>query len=459
VKVAFAASEAIPYAKTGGLADVIGTLPQRLIEQGIDVAVFLPRYKGITCGSPVLTLSIRMKDVHKVTVYKEEHFFFIDYPAFYDRDGLYGTPHGDHPDNCERFTLFCKAVCAVCEKTDFDLIHCHDWQTGLIPLLLRDQKSPVKSVFTIHNLGYQGRFPRENLNLLGLSGSYFTPEGVEYYGDINFLKAGIVYSDMVTTVSENYAREIQTPELGFGLDGILHTRRDRLVGIINGIDYAEWDPAHYPHLYAPFTDQIGKHKNKSHLLHMCGLQEGMPVIGMVSRIASQKGFDILMKGFDDIMEQDVVLVILGLGDEAYHRKLMKYEQLFPRRVSVHLKFDNELAHRIYAGSDFFLMPSFYEPCGLGQLISLRYGTVPIVRFTGGLKDTIAEYDQKTGQGNGFGFTSYTSKELIAAIHRALLAYEDEQRFSLLSQKCMTLKYSWTESAKKYRKLYETLLAG
>ncbi|MBN2620345.1 glycogen synthase GlgA [candidate division WOR-3 bacterium] len=457
MKVAFAASEAVPYAKTGGLADVIGTLPQHLIAQGIEVAVFLPRYKGITSGSRISTLSIRMGDVKKVAVYKDRNFYFVDYPAFYDRDGLYGTLQGDYPDNCARFTLFCKAVCAFCEKNNFDLIHCHDWQTGLIPLLLRDQHSSCKNVFTIHNLGYQGRFPRENLDLFGLSGSYFTPDGIEYYGDINLLKSGIVYSDILTTVSENYADEIQTPELGFGLDGILRTRRDRLVGIINGIDYKEWDPAYDPHLYEPFTDQSGKHKNKRHLLHMCGLREGMPVIGMVSRIASQKGFDILMKGFDDIMEQNVVLVILGLGDEAYHRKLMKYEKLFPRRVSVQLKFDNELAHRIYAGSDFFLMPSLYEPCGLGQLISLRYGTVPIVRFTGGLKDTITEYDPETGQGNGFGFTEYTSKELIAAIHRALRAYEDEQKFALLSEKCMTLNYSWAESAKKYKKLYETLL--
>lgn len=458
MKVAFVASEAVPYAKTGGLADVIGTLPKHLTGQGIEVVVLLPRYKGITNGRPVCTLPIRIKDVRNVTVYQDRNFFFIDYPSFFGRDGLYGTLQGDYPDNCERFTLFCKAVCALCEQNDVDLIHCHDWQTGLIPLILRDHESARKSIFTIHNLGYQGRFPRGKYDLLGLPESYFTPEGIEYYGDINFLKAGIVYSDAVTTVSENYAREIQTPELGFGLDGILRTRGDQIVGIINGIDHTEWNPAHDPHLFEPFIDQRGKRKNKDHLLQACALHEGAPLIGMVSRIASQKGFDILMQGFEEIMTHDVVFVILGLGDEVYHKKLKKYEKLFPGRVSVHLKFDNTLAHRIYAASDFFLMPSLYEPCGLGQLISLRYGTVPIVRFTGGLKDTITEYDAETGQGNGFGFTEYTCDTLNAAIHRALHVYQDTSKFAVLSKKCMELNFSWEESAKKYKKLYKTLLS-
>jgi starch synthase len=285
VKVAFVASEGVPYAKTGGLADVIGTLPYHLAEAGIDVSVFLPRYKGITCNRRIQKVAVDVGKTYEVEICRNERFFFVDHPPFFDRDWLYGTSQGDYPDNFERFTLFCKAVCAYLKEEEFDIVHCHDWQTGLIPLLLRDRQSSVKSVFTIHNLGYQGIFPGGRFSLLGLDGSYFTPEGIEYYGDINFLKAGIVYSDIVTTVSENYAREIQTPLLGFGLDGILRTRRNELVGIINGIDYQEWDPSQDTRLFAPYRAYSGKAKNKRRLLDDCALSKRKPLIGMVSRIA------------------------------------------------------------------------------------------------------------------------------------------------------------------------------
>jgi starch synthase len=460
VKIAFAASEAVPYVKTGGLADVIGSLPRHLQDAGADVSIFLPRYRGITAGTLVQKLVIRMHATpYEVRLYKDNDFFFVDYAPFYDRQGLYGTAQGDHPDNLERFALFCMAVCAYIKDRDYDIVHCHDWQTGLIPLMLYDQHIPVKTIFTIHNLGYQGRFPGAKYALLGLDRSYFSPEGIEYYGEINCLKAGIVYSDAVTTVSENYAREIQTPEMGFGLDGILRTRRDDLYGIVNGIDHTEWNPATDPHLWSPYHDYEGKKSNKTRLLHECALCDATPLIGMVTRIAEQKGFDILIKCFDEIMAQDLTMIILGLGDEAYHEKLKVYQRIYPKRFSLVLKFDNTLAHRIYGASDFFLMPSRYEPCGLGQLISLRYGALPIVRYTGGLADTITEYDCETGRGNGFGFVDYTPQELTRAIHRALTLYTHQEEFGRISAQCMQMDYSWALSAKKYMELYDTMLKG
>jgi len=460
VKVAFVASEAVPYAKTGGLADVIGSLPHHIQKAGIDISVFLPRYKKITSGKPVHSFNVTLSESsYQVTMIQDGHFFFVDCPQFFERDGLYGTAQGDHPDNLERFTLFSKAVCTFLRDRDVDIVHCHDWQSGLIPLFLHDQQSPFKTVFTIHNLGYQGRFPKEKYRVLGISPAYFTPDGLEYYGDINCLKAGIVYSDMVTTVSENYAREIQTPEMGFGLEGILQTRGKDLIGIVNGIDYNKWDPGEDRNLSSPYCNRSGKEENKHQLLQDCALCDQRPLIGMVSRIAKQKGFDILIKAFDEIMSYNVIFIILGLGDEAYQKKLAVYQRLYPKRFFLNLKFDNKLAHRIYAASDFFLMPSQYEPCGLGQLISLRYGTVPIVRYTGGLADTVQEYDAATGKGNGFGFRKYTCQALTTAIHRAIDVYQDQTAFSRLSEKCMGMNFSWAESAKKYVKLYEKLISA
>ena len=340
------------------------------------------------------SIEIKMAGVHNVDIYNKDNFYFIDYPDFFDREGLYGTAQGDFEDNYERFILFCKTVFKYLTQHSYDIAHCHDWQTALIPLYIKEQQRKIGSVFTIHNLGYQGRFSASKYPLLGVNDAYFKPEGIEYYGDINFLKAGILYSDMVTTVSENYAKEIQTPEFGFGLDGVLKNRKSNLKGIINGIDYVQWNPATDDLIYHFYTDHKGKLKNKQALVNECCLKSRRPLIGIVSRIAEQKGFDIIVKAFDAIIDMGFNIIILGFGDEAYHAKLMTLANVYPQRVSINIKFDNRFAHRIYAGSDFFLMPSRYEPCGLGQLISLRYGTVPIVRQTGGLADSIHEYDQQ-----------------------------------------------------------------
>ena len=455
MKIAFVASEATPYAKTGGLADVVGALPSALIKLGQDIDVFLPRYRGIK-GTLEGTINVQMSDLYSVNIYREGNFYFIDYPEFFDREGLYGTEKGDFKDNCERFTLFCRAVANYIQQQPYDIAHCHDWQTALIPLYLRNQRK-VGSVFTIHNLGYQGRFPASKYPLLGIDKKYFTPEGIEYYGDINFLKAGILYSDTVTTVSENYAKEIQTPELGFGLDGVLRTRKANLKGIINGIDYDRWNPENDELIYYPYTDHTGKQKNKHALINECCLKSNRPLIGIVSRVAEQKGFDIIVKVFDAMITMGFNIIILGFGDEAYHAKLLALENIYPQRVSINIKFDNRLAHRIYAGSDFFLMPSKYEPCGLGQLISLRYGTVPIVRQTGGLADSITNFDAESAQGNGFVFKEYSGEQLVTALSNAVHVYKNKEIFSTLSEKCMSYDYSWDESAKKYVQLYKDIL--
>jgi starch synthase len=455
MKLAFVASEAVPYAKTGGLADVVGTLPGHLRKLGVEAVVFLPKYPGIQ-GTCIDEFDIEMMGRHHVRIIQDGDACFIDYPQYYERAGLYGTEKGDFDDNCERFTLFCKAVTTLLKKRHFDVVHCHDWQSGLVPLYMREQAIPAKSVFTIHNLGYQGRFPPHTFSLLGIDRSYFTPAGIEYYGDINFLKAGVLYADCVTTVSENYAREIQTPELGFGLDGVLRTRRAQLVGILNGIDYKQWNPETDKLISSTYSDYAGKQVNKEFLVRECHLDPSAPLVGMVSRVAEQKGFDILTKAFDDMMTMGFGFVLLGFGDEQYHKKYKRFESVYRRRVCVNIKFDNTLAHRIYAGSDFFLMPSQYEPCGLGQLISLRYGTVPIVRATGGLADTVTDFRSETMHGNGFVFSDYTGAALVAALGRAHDVYSKKQVFEQLSEKCMTYDFSWQESAKKYLAMYSAL---
>jgi starch synthase len=454
MRVVFVASEAIPYAKTGGLADVVGTLPLHLKKIGIETTVIIPRYKTIQ-GSLVEEFQIEMGKTFNVRVYKNKDFIFIDYPEFFERDGIYGTKKGDFPDNCERFTLFCKAVTHLLKNGDYDIVHCHDWQSGLIPLYIKLQGIKSKTVFTIHNLGYQGRFPGSKFSILGIPDSYFRPQGIEFHGDINFLQTGILFSDILTTVSENYSREIQKPELGFQLDGIIRDRSEHLVGIINGIDYSVWNPEVDDLIYEKYGDFVGKHKNKLHLTEECNIDEKRPLIGMVSRIAEQKGFDIVIKVFDEMIDTGFSFILLGSGDVHYYEKLKKFESIYPDKVSVNIKFDEKLAHRIYAGSDFFLMPSRYEPCGLGQLISLKYGTVPIVHKTGGLADTVQEFVPEALTGNGFLFNKYSSREFLDALDRAYKAYIDQDSFKILSQNCMNYNYSWEESAKKYRKLYES----
>ncbi|UCG29098.1 MAG: glycogen synthase GlgA [candidate division WOR-3 bacterium] len=458
MKIAFIASEAVPYAKTGGLADVVGALPHSLTSLGIEPTIIMPRYKGME-GQKEWSSTIDISGKRRVDFYRHGKNLFVDNPDFFLRDGLYGDSEGDFPDNCERFTFFCKAAIMAVEKELFDIVHCHDWQSGLIPLYLKLKGIRSRSIFTIHNLGYQGRFSHSKFPILGIEKKYFSPDGLEFHGDMNFLKAGIVHADIVTTVSENYAEEIQTPDLGFGLDGILRTRARDLYGIINGIDYQQWNPKSDDMLYEKYDDFDGKEHNKARLCADYCIDPKKPLIGMVSRIAGQKGFDILLCALDEIMKMSCNMIILGFGEESYHHKLLKLQDIYHGRLCVNIKFDNKLAHRIYAGSDFFLMPSKYEPCGLGQLISLRYGTVPIVRRTGGLADTVNEFDINKMSGNGFLFLDYSGRALADAVQRARAVFSQPERFRKLSEQCMEYDYSWNKSAKKYAQLYADLLSS
>jgi len=474
MKILFTASEAAPFAKTGGLADVAGSLPLALASLGHDVAVVMPRYRQVDAArynlKHVTTFTVPLGSWHErcdvlqgvmgddVTVY------FINKDIYFDRPGLYHAGRADYPDNAERFIFFSRAVLESCIALELrpDIIHCNDWQTGLVPLYLRkiygsaEPLRRTKSLFTIHNLGYQGLFPHGDMRLTGLGGDVFTPEGIEFWGKINFLKAGLVYSDMITTVSRTYSREIQTSEYGAGLEGVLRNRSASLHGIVNGINYDEWDPSRDTAIPATFSASrlAGKAVCKKKLLMRLGMPDsGAPIVSMVTRLVDQKGLDIVTEALPEIMSLGVQLVILGTGEEKYHRILSEAASRYPGRMRVLLQYNDGLAKAVYGGADLFLMPSRYEPCGLGQMIALRYGTVPIVRKTGGLADTVADYSSKTGRGTGFVFDAYTSPALVDCLRRALEVYSNEHKWIRLMRAGMREDLSWEKSAKEYVKVY------
>ena len=466
------ASEATPFAKTGGLADVIGALAPALAACGEDVAVLIPRYRGIDIeGTPILYQDLRVRlglaeysaNVHSVTQRKVP-YFLVDCPSLYDRDGLYGDPGGeDYPDNHVRFAVLARvALTMVRYVFRPDVIHCHDWQAALVPIFKRTVFAgdptfmglPV--VLTIHNLGYQGLFPPAALAEIGLDGSLFTPGCLEFFGNVNLLKGGILLSDAITTVSPTYAREIQTPELGFALDGVLKTRRDAIRGILNGVDYGEWDPATDPKIAANYSagNLAGKRACKADLLAAFDLPAAnldLPLVGMVARLAGQKGFDLLEQAAEALVGEDLSLVVLGTGDPKWQQFLEGLHAAHPEKVGVRIGYDEPLAHKVEAGADMFLMPSLYEPCGLNQIYSLRYGTVPVVRATGGLDDTI---DESTG----FKFREYTGAAMMGARGGALAAYRDRERWTAMMRAGMSRDYSWNASAARYSGLYRRLAA-
>jgi starch synthase len=478
MRILFAASEVAPFAKTGGLADVAGSLPPALAALGHDVRVVMPRYRSAdpkrfglkhvaTFYVPLGSWRERC-DVLRGRMGKNVTVYFVDKDIYYDRPELYRTPQADYPDNAERFTFFSHALLELCRALDFspEIVHCNDWQTGLAPFFLRTLyrgSAPferTKSVFTVHNLGYQGAFPQEDIRYLGIDREYFTPEGIEFWGKISFLKAGLVYSDVITTVSKTYSREIQTPEYGLGLEGVLAKRTRDVYGIVNGIDYAEWDPERDASIARKYSAlrPAGKAACKEELLKAVGLPaRDAPLIGMVTRLAAQKGLDILVEALPEMMSLDVQLVVLGTGEERYHRVLTEAAARYPRQMRVLLRYDDRLAKKIYAGCDLFLMPSQYEPCGLGQLIALRYGTVPIVRRTGGLADTVRDYNRRTGRGTGFVFEDYTAPALVECLRRAVELYGNEGKWRLLVQSCMKQDFSWERSAEEYVKVYRKAL--
>ena len=477
MRILFVASEALPYAKTGGLADVIEALPRALVKLGHEVAVFLPRYRDVKPSSVVLpsvTISqgtrLRFPSIGG-SLHRGVRYFFLDDPFYFDRDGLYADRHRDFPDNAERFTEFSRAALELAKQVWLpDIFHCHDWQAAMVPVLLRSSYgddrvlSNIPVVFTIHNMGYHGLFPRDVLQRAGIPSELYFPGGIEFFGNVNFLKGGLVYSDYLTTVSRKYAQEIQTSEFGFGLEGVVRTRAERLVGILNGVDYSVWSPDRDALLPAKYSaaNMAGKQTCKEKLLDELKLAKDnphRPVLGIVSRFADQKGFDLIASIIRELLYEDVLLAVLGTGDRRYEDMFRALAKDFPGRVGAVISYDNRLAHLIEAGADIFLMPSRYEPCGLNQIYSLRYGTVPVVRATGGLDDTIDSFDLEHGTGTGFKFYDYDRGALLHAIRQALHSYSNDGVWKRIQLNGMAKDFSWNTSAAEYAKLYEAARAA
>ena len=475
IKVLFVSAEVAPFAKTGGLADVAGSLPKELALMGADVRVVMPRYKQIKSEMEYVTdFAVQIGDKKETCIVRKERIhqeseggaisvpvYFIDSYNYYDRPGIYC-----YFDDAERFAFLCKAVLEMLPRINFkpDIIHCNDWHTGPICMLLNEVYKNdifyknIATIYTIHNLEYQGNFPGDVLRLFNVGSEIFNPEKVEFYGMFSFMKAGLVYADIINTVSVEYSKEIQTERYGEKMEGILQKRSKDLFGIINGISYKAFDPEKDPRIYRNYNSQSYKLKkeNKYALQREFGLPvRDVPVIGIVSRLSEQKGLELILDKFEDLMKQDVQFVLLGTGDEHYETSFKNAKLAYPEKVGVYIGFNTDLAQRIYAGCDMFLMPSRFEPCGLGQIISLRYGTIPIVRATGGLADTIVDYNADSANGNGFVFNEFSSDEMFDAIMRALKLYnESPDIWASLVKRALTLDFSWSRSAKKYIELYE-----
>lgn len=464
MKVLFVATECTPFVKTGGLADVIGALPKELKKEGLDVRVVLPKYEGIHeemehLYTGVAQVGWRNQYVGVEMLVKNEiPYYFIDNEYYFKRLGLYGFY-----DDAERFAYFNRAVLEMLPHIDFqpDVIHCHDWQAALIPLFLKTHYKEhsfyrdVRTMFTIHNLKYQGIFPKEVLSeLLSLGDEHFP--GVEFGSCVNYLKSALVHADILTTVSETYAKEIQNPYFGEKLDELLRWRASDLHGIINGLDYKEYDPMNDPNVSFPYRSARGKkQKNKRELQQQLGLpeRETVPMLAIVTRLVEQKGLDLVTHIFDELVQEDVQIVILGTGDKEYEHFFERAARNYPEKVSTHITFNEGFARRIYAASDLFLMPSRFEPCGIGQLIALRYASAPIVRETGGLVDTVIPFNNETGQGNGFRFSNYNAHDFLFTIKEALALYEDQDIWTILMKNMAKSDNSWTKSAKSYVELY------
>ncbi|MGN7296988.1 glycogen synthase GlgA [Ferdinandcohnia sp. SAFN-114] len=474
MNVLFAASECAPFIKTGGLGDVIGALPNALQQEGVHVSVILPKYGDLADKYKEQLVLERIIEVPlgwrrqycgiEKLVHNGISYYFLDNEYYFKRYGSYGFY-----DDGERFAFFSRAVLEAIPFLDKkpDVIHCHDWQAGPIPLLLKAHYSNqpdyqgIKTVFTIHNLRYQGVFPKSVLSeLLDVSDRYFHIDGVEFYGNVSYLKAGLAFSDSITTVSPTYANEIQTPYFGEQLDGYLRKRNFELHGIVNGIDHKAYNPASDRELFTFYDSYEGKMKNKRALQEQLGLpvNEQVPVISMITRLVDQKGIDLVLHVFEEILNQNVQFVLLGTGERHYEDTFREMAYRYPTKVSSNIFFDEALSRKVYAGSDLFLMPSQFEPCGIGQLLAFRYGTLPLVRETGGLKDTVQPYNEFTDQGNGFSFTNYNAHDMLYTIERAIWFYRFQpKKWKELSEKALKLDFSWGASSKEYVKLYEELL--
>ncbi len=500
-KILMVASEASPFAKTGGLADVIGGLPPALNKRGADVRVIMPKYEFAGKSKMIIrdeatgeleevegkkTLTDILNDNNtqlehrydtyinlgwrqlycgiEQAVYRGVTYYFIDNEFYFKRDNCYG-----YGDDAERFAFFCRAVLEAIPHLGFipDIIHCHDWQAGMVPVLLEaqyrglDDYREIRTMFTIHNLKFQGIYGiSEMKEWFGLDDKFFASDKLEFYGAGSFMKGGLVYSDLITTVSDTYAEEIKYPYYGEQLEGLLRARENSLFGIVNGIDYELYNPKTDPFIYKNYTKSTLKEKkvNKTELQKRLGLTENedIPMIGLVSRLTDQKGLALIECVFDEIMSEEVQFVILGSGDKKYEELFQNAVHRYPGKVAVKIAYSDPRAQRIYAASDFFLMPSLFEPCGLGQLISMRYGTLPIVRETGGLKDTVISYNDETGEGNGFSFANYNAHDMLYTIRRALEIYKKKTLRAKLMKAAMSQDFSWDTPSGKYLELYEKL---
>lgn len=489
MNIVMAASEAVPYAKTGGLADVVGALPLELIKLGHRVTLVLPGYRSFSAVQqscrPVMRLRVPTAGMSVDVALEEEivpvadalhplRVLAVRYDPYFDRPELYQDRHGDYPDNLDRFVLFCRMVLHATrflgkERGEtVDVLHLHDWQTALCAVYLnalaqeREGLEQLKVMLTLHNMGYQGIFAGEQFSKIGLPPALFSPSGLEFYGSVNCLKGGIVFSDAVSTVSPTYAKEIMTKEFGCGLEGVLANRTDGVQGVANGIDVAVWNPETDPYLPAHYTiaDLSGKQACKRVLQGELGLpQRDVPLLAVIGRMTTQKGFDLLLEVIPELGALDVQIALLGTGDHQMERQFLTARSAHPDRIAVHIGFDEGLAHRIEAGADMLIMPSRYEPCGLSQLYSLRYGTVPIVRRTGGLADTVIPFKPSTAQAKlatGFHFVDASSDALLAGILLALEVYREHEVWHSLIEAGMKTDVSWTNAAKMYVELYRSI---
>ncbi len=488
LRIAMITPEVAPLVRTGGLGDVLGALPSALVASGHSVSVFVPKYASIAANTlkiestgitPTLNLGGNTTSFSLERVVSDASgpsIYLVGNPKYFDRADLYVDPKTgtDFSDNDERFAMFSLACLEAIRGLGegVDIIHCHDWQSALVPAFLKTRYlgdpsfAKTKTVLTIHNIGYQGLFAGDRFYMLGLPEGYFYPVTgpVEFFGKVNFLKAGIVLSDRVTTVSETYAKEIQeTSEYGFGLEGVLRQRGTDVVGILNGVDYAVWSPNRDRRIPRPYhlKNLTGKRECKTELLREAGLpiREKAPLVGMITRLADQKGLDLLAEVADELFALPIQMIVLGTGEQKYHELLAMWQSKYPDKLKVYLTFNDALAHRIEAGADLFLMPSRYEPCGLNQMYSLRYGTIPIVRKTGGLADTVIDYDPESRTGTGFVFDAYSGSAMLVALKRAITVFPKKRKWNEILKAGMAADFSWDASAAKYESLYRQLMSA
>ncbi len=466
MKIIHIASEINPFAKTGGLADVVGSLPASISRLGHKVVMFMPLYKQVSekyslefySDFPLHTSQgIKTVLIKKKVIDKDTTLYFIGEHSYFFRDVIYG----DYVDNAERFSFFCRAVLAFIKKEDLSpqVIHCHDWQSALVPLYARQDRYFEKTCFgyTIHNLAYQGVFPYEKIHQISLDPSFFTPDKLEFYGKINFMKAGVIYSDFINTVSPTYRDETLTSKFGWGLEGLLDTRSKDYYGIVNGLDYTEWDPANDPDIFVKY-DSLSlrkKEENRKKIMKKSNLlvRPGKALFVAITRLADQKGMDLLVHAVHKIAASGHSFILLGSGEKRYEDMFLHLEKTYKDKVRCYMKYDFAMAHKLYAAGDFFLMPSKFEPCGLSQLISFRYGNIPIVRKTGGLADTVENISENLSSGDGIVFEDYNTKSIDKAIEKAFEVYKSDS-FDAIRKRIMLNDFSWERTAKKYISLYE-----